>query len=398
MGRLCCGSHAASVPPDMPRGRTSCRHSPSLSSVVLRQPVVELRAAATRCWPNPSYETSVTAGAQTDESPHVDQDELGFGRVVGQQAHGRFLNRDGSPNSRKFGLGPQRLERFYLGALNTSWLTFLGWSLAGIMLLNGTFTLAYLALGTDALAGQSASGMSDPFLTAFSFSLAVFTTSDTTPLYAVGATAHWLVIFESLCGPLTVIVVAGLLVARLIRPRMRVRFSESAVVAPYENGRALMFRIVNTQPSELSDAQVRVNLAKFETTNGVRTREFYQLELELDQIQFFSLHWTIVHPITEHSPLRNFTPAMMRESEAELFISVNAHEETFSTRVITRSSYTGDEIRWDAKFASVFVSSPDEVVTIDIERLDRLESLPEGTTSMPAAIERSGAEVPAGRL
>lgn len=340
----------------------------------------------------------MTAADESDESPHIDQGDLGFGRVVGQEVRGRFLNRDGSPNSRKFGMGPQRLERLYLGALGTTWLTFLGWSVAGIMLLNGCFTLAYIALGSGALAGQELAGISDPFLSAFSFSLAVFTTSDTTPMYAVGATAHWLVILESLCGPLTVVVVAGLLTARLIRPRMRIRFSESAVVAPYDDGRGLMFRIVNTQPSELSDVQVRVNLAMFEINNGVRTREFYQLDLDLDSVQFFSLHWTIVHPITELSPLRNYTPDMLRQAEAEVFIYVNAHEESFSTRVMARSSYMWDEIRWDAKFASVFVSAPDGVIAIDVDRLDRLETLPDGTTSTPAAREATGDATVAGRL
>lgn len=340
----------------------------------------------------------MTAGDDTHDNPHIDQDDLGFGRVVGQEVRGRFLNRDGSPNSRKFGLGPQRLERFYLGALNTTWLTFLGWALGGIMLLNGCFTLAYIALGKAAIAGQELAGMTDPFLSAFSFSLAVFTTSDTTPMYAVGATAHWLVIFESLCGPLAVVIVAGLLIARLIRPRMRLQFSESAVVAPYENGRGLMFRIVNTQPSELSDAQVRVNLALFETNNGERKREFYQLDLELDEVQFFSLHWTVVHPITETSPLRGYTPAMLRSAEAEFFISVNAHEETFSTRVTARTSYMWDEVRWDAKFASVFVSTADGVIAIDVERLDRMETLPDGATSMPAALEQVKSAAPSGRL
>jgi inward rectifier potassium channel len=340
----------------------------------------------------------VSTEGPIDESVHLDQDDLGFGRVVGQEVRGRFLNRDGSPNSRKFGLGPQRLERLYLGALNTTWMTFLGWSLGGIMLLNGCFTLAYLALGKSALAGQEMAGIADPFLSAFSYSLAVFTTSSTTPMYAVGATAHWLVIFESLLGPLALVVVAGLLAARLMRPRMRIRFSESALVAPYEDGRGLMFRIVNTQPSELSDVQVRVNLAMFEMHNGVRSREFYQLDLELDTVQFFSLHWTIVHPITEKSPLRGFTPAMLREAEAELFIAVNAHEETFSTRVISRSSYTWDEIRWDGKFASVFVSAPDGVVAIDVDRLDRIERLAEGATSTPAPLEASGPTIPGGRL
>ena len=340
--------------------------------------------------------TPPTEGARRQD-PHEHED-LGFGRLVAQQVRGRFLSRDGTPTSRKFGLGPQRLERLYLGALGTSWLTFLGWSLGGVMLVNGCFTLAYLSLGRGAIAGQDVVGIGDPFLTAFSFSLAVFTTSGTGPMFAVGATAHWLVIFESLLGPLTMVVLAGLLIARLIRPRMRVRFSESAVVAPYESGRGLMFRIVGTQPSELSDVQVRVNLAIFETSSGVRTREFYQLELERDSAEFFTLHWTIVHPINERSPLRGFTPAMLREAEAELLVSINAHEATFSTRIIARSSYTWDEIRWDAKFASIFVSAPDGVIAIDVERLDRLDVLPDGTTGSPAPAELTGDATPAGKL
>jgi hypothetical protein len=66
---------------------------------------------------------------------------------------------------------------------------------------------------------------------------------------------------------------------------------------------------------------------------------------------------------------------------------VNAHEETFSTRVTARTSYFWDEFRWDVKFASVFASGPDGVVAIDVDRLDRTERLPEGTTSVPAALE-----------
>jgi inward rectifier potassium channel len=336
---------------------------------------------------------TVTA-ADHDESPHIDQDEIGFGRVVAQEARGRFLNRDGTPNSRKFGLGPQRLERLYLGALGTTWFSFFAWSLGGILLLNGCFTLGYLALGKGAIAGQDLVGMTDPFLSAFSFSLAVFTTSDTTPMYAVGATAHWLVIFESLLGPLTVVIVAGLLLARLIRPRMRLRFSESAVVAPYESGRGLMFRMVNSQRGDLSDVQVRVTLAMFEQQNGQRVREFYALDLELDSVQFFNLHWTVVHPITDRSPLRGFTPDRLREAQAEILISVNAHEDTFSTRVTARTSYQWDEVRWDAKFASMFVSTADDVIAIDVERLDRLDTLPDSTTSTPAAHELVGAGTP----
>jgi inward rectifier potassium channel len=81
------------------------------------------------------------------------------------------------------------------------------------------------------------------------------------------------------------------------------------------------------------------------------------------------------------------TPESLRDAQAELLVLVNAHEETFSTRVTARASYWWDEIRWDAKFASIGASTTEEVLAIDVERLDRLERLEPGTTSIPPARE-----------
>jgi inward rectifier potassium channel len=313
--------------------------------------------------------------------------DLGFGRVVAQQVRGRFLTHEGEPTSRKYGLGSQYLERLYLHALRASLPAFVAYSLGGLLLLNGIFTLGYLALGSGALQGGDKIGVSDPFLRAFSFSVGVFTTTGVGPMYAVGSTAHWLQVFESFIGPFVLVCVGGLIIARLTHPRMRLLFSESAVVAPYENGRGLMFRVVNAQPTELSDVQVRVSLTLYEESNGKRERNFYPLALERNSVDLFTLHWTIVHPITADSPLRGATPESLRTAQAELLILFNAHEETFSTRVTTRASYWWDEIRWDAKFASIFASAADGALAIDVDRLGRLERLDAGATSVPAAIE-----------
>ena len=313
--------------------------------------------------------------------------DLGFGRVVAQQVRGRFLTHDGRPTSRKYGLGAQRFERFYLRALAEPPASFFAWTFGVLLLLNGFFALAYLALGEGGLRGGEVLGISDPFLRALAFSVGVFTTTGTGPMYEVGSTANWLEVFESFFGPTVLVVTAGLVIARLTRPRMRLRFSESAVVAPYEGGRGLMFRFVNAQPAELSDVQVRVSVALVQEVNGNRQRTFYPLALERNSVDLFTLHLTVVHPITAESPLSGATPESLRAAQAELLILINAHEETFSTRVTARASYYWDEIRWDAKFASVFATSTDGVVAIDVERLDRLDRLEPGTTSVPSAIE-----------
>jgi inward rectifier potassium channel len=313
--------------------------------------------------------------------------DLGLGRVVANSVRGRFINPDGSPSSHKFGLGAQRSERFYLAALNARWPQFLGWLVGGLLLLNGIFALAFRSLGPGALAGAEALGMNDPFLRALAFSVGVFTTAGLGDVHAVGETANWLVIIESIVGVVFLITAAGLIIARLTRPRMRIEFSESAIVAPYQEGRGLMFRIVNARPGELSDVQVRVMLILFETVDGKRERDFHSLELERDSVELFNLHWTVVHPITASSPLRDITPDRLREAEAEIVISINAHEDTFSTRVRQRASYRWDEVRWDVKFASIFTNAADGVIAIDVERLSRTEPVEQGTTSRPAEIE-----------
>jgi inward rectifier potassium channel len=315
--------------------------------------------------------------------------DLGFGRVVAQTVRGRFLNRNGKPNSKKYGLGSQRAARFYLAALETTWPAFVGWMLGALLLMNGVFALAYIAVGDTALKGTDALGLDDPFLRAFTFSVGRFTTTGTGAMVAFGSTANWLADLESFVGPTALVVGFGVLIARLTRPRMRLSFSDSAIIAPYEGGRGLMFRIVNLQPGELSDVQARVNLAWFEEINGVRERNFHELVLERNSVEFFTLHWTIVHPITAESPLAGISPEGLAASQAEFLIVISALEETFSTRVSTRSSYLWDELRWDVKFASIFANGPEGVIAIDVERLSRTEPLGEGATRTPAAIELS---------
>jgi inward rectifier potassium channel len=326
--------------------------------------------------------TSATPPADTLEPPEEFRD-LGFGRIAAETVRGRLIAKDGSPRSRKYGLGPQRWERFYRQALNVSWPVFLVWLFALELLAAGCFAVAYLALGASAIGGTEALALRDPFLRALSFSVGILSTVGTGPLHPVGSTAVWVATLESLVGPFLLVLAGGLLLARLVRPRSRVRFSQSAVVAPYRDGRALMLRVINVHPGELSEVRAKVNLVWFEERRGRRERRFYPLTLERPEVEFFNLHWTVVHPISAASPLRQATPASLRDAEAEFLVHLSGLEETFSTRVSARTSYYWDEIHWDARFADMFVPSPDETVTVDVERLDRFDRLPEGVTSQP---------------
>ncbi len=86
--------------------------------------------------------------------------------------------------------------------------------------------------------------------------------------------------------------------------------------------------------------------ARFATVNGVRTRVFDQLPLERQRVIFFSLSWTIVHPIDEASPLYGVTATELCETEAEFLVLLSGTDDIFSQTVHTRSSYTCNEVLW----------------------------------------------------
>ena len=348
-------------------------------------------APAERATPPAEYMTMGLRPDPQEAATPPGEADLGFGAVVAREQRARLLGPDGRPQSRKFGLGSQWPSRAYQAALAASWPAFLGWSIGGLLLLNGCFALLWRSLGDGAIAGSDALQLADPFLRALAFSTGLFTTTGTEGMHAVGATAHWLFVLESLFGPMVLVALGGLMVARLTRPRARIRFSTGMVMAPYRGGRGLMFRLVNVAPGELNDVEVRVNLAIYlPTAEGKRERRFYQLALERTKVEFFTLHWTVVHPLDAASPLRDITPEQLRAGSAEFLVIAHAHEETFSTRVTARRSYVAADVRWDAKFADMFVPSPDGVITIDVERLDKVDRLAEGATSGGMGPERAG--------
>ena len=77
--------------------------------------------------------------------------------------------------------------------------------LGTLLLVNGFFALAYTAIGGNALRGTDQVGLDDPFMRAFTFSIGVFTTTGTGPMYAFGPTANWLVDLESFFGPIMLV-------------------------------------------------------------------------------------------------------------------------------------------------------------------------------------------------
>ena len=145
------------------------------------------------------------------------------------------------------------------------------------------------------------------------------------------------------------------------------------MIAPYRGITAFMFRIVNARSNQLISVQAVVNMGRIDNVEGKPKRNFYTLDLERKLVTFFPLHWVVVHPIDENSPLYGWTQEQLSQSDAEFTILLTATDETFSQTVHARSSYKTAELVWGAKFSDMFLPAIDGVPAIDLRRIHDIE-------------------------
>ena len=296
--------------------------------------------------------------------------DLGLGSRVAEQSRARFLNRNGTFNVRRIGQKVSEALSPYHALLTISWAKFHLIVAVAYFTVNLFFATAYFLSGPESLRGIESSGAMSRFAESFFFSVQTLATIGYGRISPVGFIANMLVSVEALVGLLGFALATGLLFARFSRPNAKIRFSASAVIAPYKEITAWMFRLVNARTNQMIETKVQVTLSRNEIVNGVTSRKFYGLELERQSVAFMPLHWVVVHPIDEASPLYGVTKEAFDASDPEFLILLSGVDETFSTTVHQRISYKGHETVWNAKFADMYVSMPDGVMTIDTRKLD----------------------------
>jgi inward rectifier potassium channel len=137
-----------------------------------------------------------------------------------------------------------------------------------------------------------------------------------------------------------------------------------------------MIRTTPFKNTNFTDAEAKMTLGMSVEENGVMTNNFYSLELELDKINALTLSWTLVHPITENSPLYNFTAADFENTHGEILVFIKTFDDMFSNTVAIRTSYTFNEVVYGAKFEPMYARSTDNSKTIlNLDKLDAFESV-----------------------
>jgi inward rectifier potassium channel len=283
----------------------------------------------------------------------------------------RVINQDGEFNVRRTG-GAWRDIHPYLYLVNIGWPAFLGILFLGYFLINVLFACIYYAVGVDQLDGANAPTALGRFLNMFFFSSHTLSTVGYGNISPRGIGANTVAAFEALVGVLALAVATGLLFGRVSRPSARIGFSANMLVAPYQEGTALEFRIANRRSNALLEAKASMMLMTVEPGDNGLKRNFELLKLERDGIMFFATPWTIVHPIDQDSPLWGKTADDLSGRQAEVLILIKAYDDTFAQSVQVRHSYRHDEFVWGGKFAPAFSISPEGDLVIELNKIGEI--------------------------
>lgn len=312
---------------------------------------------------------SINIKAKADKS-------TGFGTNASSYG-GRFVNKNGTANVEKRGMHALHRISWYHTMIDMPIWKFMLIILSFYVGINFVFATIYYGIGIEHLDGISPSGSNwVQFGQAYFFSAQTFTTVGYGHISPSGFLASLVSAAEALFGLLSFAIATGLFFGRFSKPTAFLKFSHNALISPYGEINALMIRTTPFKNTNFTDAEAKITLGLNMEENGKMTNKFYTLELELDKIDALTLSWTLVHPITENSPLYNFTKEDFRAVNGEILVFIKTFDDMFSNTVATRTSYTFDEVVYGARFQPMYFRSTDSSKTIlNLDKLNAFDNV-----------------------
>ncbi len=297
-----------------------------------------------------------------------EEDDLGFGTKIVSEA-GRLINKDGSYNIVRNGV---RSFSPYQSLVEMHWTPFWFWVLVAYVSCNIFFALLFVAAGVEQISGLAPQDFLHNFTYAFFFSVQTFTTVGYGAMSPAGMGAQIIAAVCALIGLVTFALMTGLFFAKFAKPKAQIIFSKNAIIAPFREGKAFMFRIANLRNNKIINLKARLIMTWVEENPKGKIRRYVPLSLDRDSVMMFPLNWTLVHPINEESPIFEKSLEDIRDSEVEFLVLVEGHDETYNQSVYTTSSYEHHELLWGYSFLPMYHTDANGMTILHLDRIDEV--------------------------
>lgn len=232
------------------------------------------------------------------------------------------------------------------------------------LLINLIFAGLYLIF-PGAIEGARPGNLLDVFF----FSIETLATVGYGVMHPVTLIGHLLSMLEILVGIFITAVTTGLVFARFSRPRAKLLYSNVAVTSPLDGVESLMVRVASHRHQAIAEATARLTVIKrVMSQEGIVTRRLFDLKLLRDHSPAMSLSWTLVHPITEDSPLYDLSHEEMIRDDLSLILSINGYDEAISAPIIGRKTYRAENIFCGHRFSDIMDEDEDGNLVMHLGR------------------------------
>jgi inward rectifier potassium channel len=282
----------------------------------------------------------------------------------------------------KVGVSRFAVDDPYYLVLTLRWPTFLATVLGLYVAINLVFgTLYWLVPGSVNNAPPGAFGA------AFFFSVETLATVGYGFMTPATVYGHVVATVEIFVGMFLTALVTGAFFARFARPRARLVFSDTAVIAPYDGGQALMMRVASRRLQGISEATARISYLRNEPVGDTRFRRFNELKLVRNNIPILSLSWTLIHVIDESSPLWGMNADRLADEEPTLMASITGFDEAISSAINDRHTYRPEQVRFGHVFTNILRDLPDGFIELDLTRIH--DTTPAAALDQESAVKAS---------
>lgn len=275
----------------------------------------------------------------------------------------------------KVGVSEFDLRDPYHLALTLTWPQFFLGLMLVYLAINAVFALLYYAAP-----GSVSNLASGSLLGAFFFSIETLATVGYGTMAPVTLYSHVVSAVEIFVGMLLTATMTGLVFVRFSKPRAKIIFADKAVVTRSGGRVRLMVRIGNARLYALQDASARLTTLVSEVEpGGQRFRYLVDLKLLRDDLASFPLTWTVIHEVSEDSPLallRTTDPQTLTESGLRIMLSVTARDPSLGAQVYASATFAASDIALDVRYADAVTTISDAHALADMRRLGAVEPEP----------------------